>query len=555
MRANPTADKRLIARFRALHSHRYCSFLPDNMPVSGSVIVTLVTFVLSIILIICPLSFRVPIKGFKKPISIGLATAPILAIVILWATKCLGMTEIRLGIVGTDGIRPYNILILFFSLAYMAIALDITGVLQAAAFWVSNKGGSSGWKLFIYFYIMLTVLTQGLNSTAWLIAEFAAANTASMVLFIGNPTNVIISEGFRINNFGFTAYTILPFLGCSIMCFGAIALQFRSQKFIPRYLEFTEPLDVRAALVDPIGACVASVLLGLCVVVIITTSFFHVDVWKVCLPFAVAKFMFDIAWDHYRYKIGRTPGVDPSVEMGFLAFRDMIHYPTAEGSDAITEEPTVMSGDINSPKNINREVQYSPTPHRITITSSDMGCSNNIQEKLANLRKNFPNHFPTVYTAFSRLPYGLILSSFTLFILLETLTRQGWIDIFSRWLVIASGREMFRTIWLVRVFGITGTNIGATILLTKVVRASNMPDHTTRAAAIALAVASNIGAVGFIASASRAGLLWQHILDQKRIHISQRQFAMYNILPLLVMTTVGLGIVSAEMVVLYRGEI
>jgi len=41
----------------------------------------------------------------------------------------------------------------------MAITLDITGILQAAAFWVSNKGGSNGWKLFTYFYIMLTVLS------------------------------------------------------------------------------------------------------------------------------------------------------------------------------------------------------------------------------------------------------------------------------------------------------------------------------------------------------------------------------------------------------------
>jgi Na+/H+ antiporter NhaD/arsenite permease-like protein len=60
---------------------------------------------------------------------------------------------------GTAGVKPYNILILFFSLAYMAITLDITGVLQAAAFWVSNKGGSHGYKLFIYFYMMLTALS------------------------------------------------------------------------------------------------------------------------------------------------------------------------------------------------------------------------------------------------------------------------------------------------------------------------------------------------------------------------------------------------------------
>jgi len=41
----------------------------------------------------------------------------------------------------------------------MAITLDITGISQAAALWVSNKGGSNIWKLFTYNYIMLTVLS------------------------------------------------------------------------------------------------------------------------------------------------------------------------------------------------------------------------------------------------------------------------------------------------------------------------------------------------------------------------------------------------------------
>lgn len=49
-----------------------------------------------------------------------------------------------------------SILILFFSLAYMAITLDITGVLQSAAFWVSNKGGNHGWRLYFYFYVMVS---------------------------------------------------------------------------------------------------------------------------------------------------------------------------------------------------------------------------------------------------------------------------------------------------------------------------------------------------------------------------------------------------------------
>ncbi|CAA7262487.1 unnamed protein product [Cyclocybe aegerita] len=128
--------------------------------VSGSAIATLVVFILSIICVIYPFSLPIflPYLG-RKRIYINLTTAPILAILVLWAAQCLGPRNIRDGIVGTDGVKPYNILILFFSLAYMAITLDITGVLQAAAFWVSNKGGNNGWKLFLYFYMMLTALS------------------------------------------------------------------------------------------------------------------------------------------------------------------------------------------------------------------------------------------------------------------------------------------------------------------------------------------------------------------------------------------------------------
>ena len=44
---------------------------------------------------------------------------------------------------------------------------------------------------------------------------------------------------------------------------------------------------------------------------------------------------------------------------------------------------------------------------------------------------------------------------------------------------------------------------------------------TERAAAISLAVASNIGAVSFTFSASLAGLLWVTILKQKGIEVKQ----------------------------------
>jgi hypothetical protein len=178
-------------------------------------------------------------------------------------------------------------------------------------------------------------------------------------------------------------------------------------------------------------------------------------------------------------------------------------------------------------------------------------------------------HYPTFHTALPRLPFALVPFAFSQFILIEALSRQGWIDIFARWLVIVTKREIFSTVWVVGVLGVllcnaSGTNIGATILLTKIVNTaasayvppSSGPEVNIKAflrsAAIALAVASNIGAVSFTFSASLAGLLWRQILSNKDIIIAQKTFARWNLGPIVVMTAVGLAVVSAEMAVLYH---
>jgi len=60
--------------------------------VSGSAIATLVVFLLSIVCVIRP--FSIPIFGYKFPIN--LTTAPIIAILVLWAAQCLIAKNVRL---------------------------------------------------------------------------------------------------------------------------------------------------------------------------------------------------------------------------------------------------------------------------------------------------------------------------------------------------------------------------------------------------------------------------------------------------------------------------
>ncbi|KAH6910722.1 hypothetical protein BKA70DRAFT_1271338 [Coprinopsis sp. MPI-PUGE-AT-0042] len=610
-------------------------------------IVTLVLFFISTIFVIQPFSFHVnlPILG-RKRLTLGLMSAPILAIAILWASQCLGATQIRNGIVGTDNIKPYNILILFISLAYMAITLDVTGVLRAAAFWVSNKGGSSGRKLYFYFYLLLTVIsmivgndpvilsgtvflvyyTQAtqLDADAWLISEFAAANTASMVLFVGNPTNVVICEGFRINNAAFTAYTILPFLACSVACYLALMLQFRKDKYVPRRLTTTTKLNPMDVLDDPVSAIFGSIWLFICLVVVIALSFRHVDVWKVVLPFAGGKFIFDIAWDHYRYTTGKIAEYDPNheeqtkeEEMRFYIQRartvdDVGTAKVSNGEKFEAKDPNKLMVNGNSSKDVSREntdttlgegpevydAEKQVEPHRDLgdVHDSDKHVEPHhgalgdgglhrtdspvkdgspspppsapvkhkqpaefvlkFQDRLHTLNRRLSAHWPTFFGALPRLPFGLIPFAFAQFILIEALEHQGWIQVFSRWLIIASDGRIIPIVWLVGIFGvilcnISGTNIGATILLTKIVRASGFSDQANIAAAVSLAIASNIGAVSFTFSASLAGLLWESILKDKGNNFSQWKFAKFNMLPLLVMTAVGLSVATIMMVVLY----
>ncbi|EJD41237.1 hypothetical protein AURDEDRAFT_138691 [Auricularia subglabra TFB-10046 SS5] len=477
--------------------------------------VTLALFAVSIYFVISPYTFQRRIFKRRLRLKINLITAPLAAVLILWAAQCIDSSVIVDGIVGTDGIKPYNILILFFSLAYMAVSLDLSGVLQAAAFWVSNKGGSNGWKLFLYFYLMLTafsvvvgndpVILSGtaflvyytkvaeVSHISWLFSEFAAANTASMVLFVGNPTNVVICEGFAIRNIAFTAYTIMPFIACSIVCYFALAVQFRHEQYIPKRLPERGILNPRSVLIDPVGAWVGSLLLGACLALIMGVSFINVDVWEISLPFAVAKFVFDISWDYWCFVHDGRPGV--------------------------------VSG------------KHGTQPER--------------------LHDYLMPRFPTFMTALPRLPFALVPFAFCQFILVEALAFRGWIDVFARWLVRASGGHAYPTVWLVGVLGVvlcnlSGTNIGATILLTKVLRAAELGRSATLAGAIALAVASNIGAVSFTFSASLAGLLWRAILKQKNITMSQWTFAKWNSFPVAVMTVAGLGVVCAEVAVILR---
>ncbi|XP_055337128.1 uncharacterized protein LOC129587414 [Paramacrobiotus metropolitanus] len=436
-------------------------------------IVALTFFIISIILVIFPIT--IPIPRTRLRVILNTATAPLVCVIILALAQCIPFSVFRDGIMGAEGIKPYNIMILFFSLAYMAISLDLTGLLQAAAFWIANNGGRQGIRLYTSFYLFSTLLSiilgndpvilsgtaflvyytkiAELDPSAWLFAEFASCNIGSMVLFVGNPTNLVLCEGFQLQYLTYTAYTALPFLGCIVAAYIALLVQF--WKRIPKQIVAPE-LDARSVLLDPISAAVGSGILLSCLIVIIGVSFGGVDVWEIALPFAIGKFLFDVVWEGFIKK--RPRNTSEKFEMRERA--SLQNFPV-EGEGVVIRTfsqkwfMTRFSGVIRS--------------------------------------KNFlKKRFPTAYTSLKRLPIGLLPFALSQFVLVEALVYHKWIDIFAGWMAHLT-TSLPATVFSVGLLSVllcnlAGTNILATILLTKILRKIPLDDINLRASSIALAV-------------------------------------------------------------------
>lgn len=202
--------------------------------------IPLVVFVVVVIAMFCCLlcNLRIPIPrcfGCKHThIRVEYYIPPCLGVIVLLVSKVLTLREAwEGGMVGDDQIRPYVILILFNSLAYMCVAFDMTGCLSYLALFVAQRADSPT-RLFLYFYVLAAMLTAFTSNdlvimtmtpialqcakfadiSPWpmLYGMFFAANTFSLIFIIANPTNVIIGQAFNLSFGEFAKVMAFPAL-------------------------------------------------------------------------------------------------------------------------------------------------------------------------------------------------------------------------------------------------------------------------------------------------------------------------------------------------------
>ncbi|OLN88029.1 Arsenical pump membrane protein [Colletotrichum chlorophyti] len=169
--------------------------------------------------------------------------------------------------------------------------------------------------------------------------------------------------------------------------------------------------------------------------------------------------------------------------------------------------------------------------------------------------------FPTVMAVISHLPFALVPFAFAMFVLVQALVTKGWVPVFAygwdHWVektgtIGAIGGMGFLSVILCN---FAGTNIGTTILLSRVIqawlaihRANGIPisERTFWATVYSMALGVNYGAFSTSFSASLAGLLWRDILARKHIFVSRMDFARENIPIIAIAMTVGCTVLVGE---------
>ena len=75
-------------------------------------------------------------KGSRMHFKLGLETAPVIGVLLLLASTCIPGSVVRDGIVGSEGVRPYDIMTLFLSF--------VSSVLQPSLFAFTLFAGMTG---------------------------------------------------------------------------------------------------------------------------------------------------------------------------------------------------------------------------------------------------------------------------------------------------------------------------------------------------------------------------------------------------------------------------
>ena len=202
------------------------------------------------------------------------------------------------GLTNDSAINPLKILVLFFSMTFLSVYLDEVGMFRYLAKKAAKIAGENQFRLFIVLYLLIAVLTvftsndiiiltltpficffcknTKIDPMPYLVSEFAVANTWSMMLIIGNPTNIYLATAADIGFAEYIKVMALPTLAAGIVEFLLIMFIFR-KKLKARIDPQTDDFRIKSRPDLVIGI----VHLAACLVFLVISGYINMEMWLI----------------------------------------------------------------------------------------------------------------------------------------------------------------------------------------------------------------------------------------------------------------------------------
>jgi arsenical pump membrane protein len=234
---------------------------------------------------------------------------PLLGAALSLALGLADVSAVGAALLSDSAVNPVKILVLFLSMTVLSVFLDEQGFFRYLAAAVLRRAEGGQRRLFLILYLTVAVLTvftsndviilsftpficyfaknASIDPMPYLAAEFVAANTWSMALVIGNPTNIYLATAAGVDFVSYLRVMLLPTLLAGTVGFLVLYRIYRT-RLRHRMSVRVEPERVE----DPLLLTVGLVHLAACTLLLAVGSYIGLEMWLVALGSVLSLFLF-----------------------------------------------------------------------------------------------------------------------------------------------------------------------------------------------------------------------------------------------------------------------
>lgn len=263
----------------------------------------LAIFFVTIIVMVASLLFFPTIKIHFKFSSYWIIV--LLGATLMLITGTVYFRDLITSLTAETGMNPLKLVTLFISMTIISIFLDEVGFFRWLALYLLNKIKGNQTSLFFLIYLMVSILTvftsndviiltftplisyftkaAKIKPLPYLIGILTAANTWSITLIIGNPTNIYLAVNQGVDFLSYLKVMWLPGLIAGLSGLLSVYIIFRKDLKEPMV-----PVHEESRIESPFLAITGVIFVLATILLLAISNFINMEMWFITLIMAIA---------------------------------------------------------------------------------------------------------------------------------------------------------------------------------------------------------------------------------------------------------------------------